>query len=167
MLVVHNTHDLMEHGIFCLLYCLLIGPYILSIIFNPDCSQICSMLNGVLSPGKSNLFILSLPPGNLSLLCKYKISRIDHGFAELLSLSYLSSLALLLLAIALHFLLSLLSIALSLILSNLSLLFLTLLLFIISLLSPDVLDWRQKYLVDHSIVVLYCSQLFATADATP
>ena len=167
MLVVLNSNDLVEHGIVCLLYCLLIGPYILSILFKPECSHICGILNGVLSQRKSVLFILSLLPGNLLLLCKYIISLIDLGFAEQLSLSHLSSLALLLLAIALHFLLSLLSIALSLLLCNLSLLFLTLLLFSISLLSPDVFDRRQKYLVYHSLVVLHCSQLFATADATP
>ena len=168
MLVVLNSNDLVEHGIVCLLYCLLIGPYILSILFKPECSHICGILNGVLSQRKSVLFILSLLPGNLLLLCKYIISLIDLGFAEQLSLSRLSSLALLILAIALHyFLLTMLSIALSLLLCNLSLLFLTLLLFSISLLSPDVFDRRQKYLVDHSLVVLHCSQLFATADATP
>ena len=167
MLVVHNTHDLVEHGIVCLLYCLLIGPYILSIVFKPGSSQICGILHSMLSPRESTLFILSLLPGNLLLFCHYKISLIYFGFAELLSLSHLSSLALHLIAITLYFLLSLLSIVKSLLLSNLSLLFLTLLLFSISLLSPDVLDRRQKYLLQHNLIVLHCGQLFATADATP
>ena len=173
MLVVHNTHGLVEHGIICLLYCLFIGPYILSIIFKPDCSQICGTLHGVLSPRKNHLFILSLLPGNFLLLCQYKISLIDIGIAEKFNiaeqfnLSRLLSLGQLLRAIAINFLLSLLSIALPLLLSNPSLLFLTLLLFRISFLSPNVLDRCQKYLVDHRLVVLHCSQLFATADATP
>ena len=120
--------------------------------------ELLSLLSALLSLVTALLIFLSLFLSLLfSLLSLFGQKKIFlMGFLELLSL--LS--ALLSLATALLLFLSLF-------LSNLPLLFLTLLLFSFFLLCPDVLDRRQKYLLNHSLVVLHRSQLFAAADATP